>query len=501
MKILFVASEFSDFAKAGGLADVSATLPRALRKLGLDVRVLLPGYQKVLDHLDTLGLVGTLPHRAGVGPCLLAEARTRDGLSLYVLLDPSLYQREGNAYLAPSGQDWPDNDLRFARLALAAAQIAKGSAGLSWRPDLVHVNDWPGGLAPAYMRWEKAEIPSLMTVHNLAYQGVFEAGRRETLGIPEEDFSIDGVEFYDKISFLKAGLFYADAVTTVSPTYAREITTPQQGAGLHGLLAGRAAQGTLRGILNGLGEGWEPNEDPCLPKPFSIDEPAGKVAAKDLIRMALCLAPSEGPLFGIVSRLVHQKGMDLVAEIAPEIVERGGQIAILGVGDPETEENLRGVMRRHRDNMAMLNGFNEPMARRIMAASDFHLMPSRFEPCGLSQLHAQRYGALPLAHATGGLIDTIEDGETGFLFEGFRADSFLGAVARAFDAFADPVTLARMRRAAMSRNFDWTTSAAEYAKLYASLTGKPFLRLAAETAPRLGTGPGELRTASFREMP
>ena len=193
--------------------------------------------------------------------------------------------------------------------------------------------------------------------------------------------------------------------------------------------------------------------------------------------------------------------MDLVAEIAPEIVERGGQIAILGVGDPETEENLRGVMRRHRDNMAMLNGFNEPMAHRIMAASDFYLMPSRFEPCGLSQLHAQRYGALPVAHATGGLIDTIEDGETGFLFEGFRADSFLGAVARAFEAFADPPTLGRMRRAAMSRSFDWATSATEYAKLYASLTGKPFLRLASDPLPRLGTGPGELRTASFREMP
>jgi len=362
MKILFVASEFSDFAKAGGLADVCATLPRALRDLGADVRVLLPGYQKVLDGIDSLNFVGTLPRRAGVAPCLLGEARTRDGLPLYVLLDPSLYQREGNAYLGPDGADWPDNDLRFARLALAAAQIAKGDIGLPWRPDLVHANDWPGAMAAAYMRWEHVEIPSVITVHNLAHQGLFDAGRCEILGIPPEDFSIDGVEFYGKISFLKAGLYYSDSVTTVSPTYAREITTQEQGAGLEGLLAGRAAQGSLTGILNSLGEGWDPQDDPYLPAPFSAEEPAGKTAAKDLIRTAMCLTPSEGPLFGVVSRLVHQKGMDLIAEVAHEIFDRGGQIAILGVGDPETEESLRAVMRRHRDHMAMLNGFNEPMA-------------------------------------------------------------------------------------------------------------------------------------------
>lgn len=478
MRVLFVTSEFADLAKAGGLADVSAALPRALREQGIDVRVLLPAYQKVIEGIGPITVVANLPRRADIEPALLGEARTADGLTLYLVLSPSLYQREGSAYAMPSGADHSDNDLRFARLSLAAAEIAKGLPGLGWKPDLVHAQDWPSGLAAAYMKWDGVATPSVTTIHNLAHQGLFPMERREALAIPDWASGIAGVEFHGQISFLKSGLFYADHVTTVSPTYAREITTPELGVGLHGLLAGAAGEGRLTGIVNGIGEDWDPAVDPHLSRAFDIDDVAGKLAHRDEIRTSLCLAPSDGPLFGIVSRLVHQKGMDLVAEVAPEIVRRGGQIAILGIGDPDTEELLHAVIRNHRDHVAMLNGFNEPMAHRIMAASDFYLMPSRFEPCGLSQLHAQRYGSLPVAHATGGLVDTVEDGDTGFLFDGFTVEGFLGAIERAFGVYGDPAELRRMRRAAMARPVDWDDPATAYVKLFAKLTGKPVLRLA-----------------------
>jgi starch synthase len=498
MRVLFVTSEFADFAKAGGLADVSASLPRALRSQGVDVRVMLPGYQKVLDAVGEVTVVASLPRRGAIEPGLIGAARTEDGVPLYLVLSPSLYQREGSAYGAPDGTGWADNDLRFARLSLAAAELARGLKEVGWMPDLVHAHDWPAALTAAYLKWDGGHTPSIVTIHNLAHQGLFPAERREALGIPEEAFALNGVEFHGQISFLKAGLYYADHVTTVSPSYAREITTEAQGGGLHGLLAGMAAEGGLSGIVNGIGEDWDPTNDPHIGRAFGPDDPSPKAWVKERVRTSLCLPESEGPLFGIVSRLVHQKGMDLVAEVAPEIVRRGGQIAILGIGDPQTEEMLGDVVRNHRDNVAMLNGFNEPMAHRIMAASDFYLMPSRFEPCGLSQLHALRYGSLPVAHATGGLIDTIEDGETGFLFEEFAADSFIGAIARAFDTFADPAELTRMQRAAMSRSFDWTRPAVDYLRLYCRLTGKPMLRVA-RRSPATALSP-DLRAASIMSM-
>ena len=340
MRVLFVTSEFADLAKAGGLADVSAALPRALREQGIDVRVLLPAYQKVIEGIGPITVVANLPRRADIEPALLGEARTADGLTLYLVLSPSLYQREGSAYAMPSGADHSDNDLRFARLSLAAAEIAKGLPGLGWKPDLVHAQDWPSGLAAAYMKWDGVATPSVTTIHNLAHQGLFPMERREALAIPDWASGIAGVEFHGQISFLKSGLFYADHVTTVSPTYAREITTPELGVGLHGLLAGAAGEGRLTGIVNGIGEDWDPAvRSASRAGPSTSTTSPASSAHRDEIRTSLCLAPSDGPLFGIVSRLVHQKGMDLVAEVAPEIVRRGGQIAILGIGDPETEEH------------------------------------------------------------------------------------------------------------------------------------------------------------------
>jgi starch synthase len=471
IKALFVTSEVSGLAKAGGLGEVSAGLPLALRQRGIDVRVLLPAYREVVAKLPHVTWSGELPGRAGIPAARLGKAVLPDGMILYLVASPSLFDRRGTPYCTPEGADWHDNHLRFARLSLAAADIAAGRGGLEWTPDIVHANDWPGGLTPAYMRWDGTNIPTVLTIHNIAYQGNFDAGQRHLLGIPDAAFDVNGVEFHGQVSFLKAGGFYASHVTTVSPTYATEITTETLGAGLHGLMEQRAAHGQLSGIVNGIDETWDPGRDPHLPHHFDPGDLNGKQANADVVRMGLCLRPSKGPLFGIVSRMVHQKGLDLVAAAANDIVGHGGQIAILGLGDPEIEHMLSRTSRRHRDDVGVLIGFNEPMARRIVAASDFTLMPSRFEPCGLTQMQAQRYGALPIAHATGGLADTIDDGTTGFLFSTHTPDSLMEACHRAFGAYEDDAQLAAMRRAAMARSFGWSAAAAEYEALYRRLIG------------------------------
>jgi len=471
IKALFVTSEVAGLAKAGGLGDVSAGLPLALRHRGIDVRILMPAYQEVIAKLSNVNWFGDLPGRGGVPPARLGEVRLPDGIILYLVASPSLFDRRGTPYCTPEGVDWQDNHLRFARLSLAAADIAAGRGGSGWVPDIVHANDWPGGLAPAYMRWDGTNVPTVLTIHNIAYQGIFDANQRQLLAIPDAAFDVNGVEFHGRVSFLKAGGFYASHVTTVSPTYATEITTETQGAGLHGLMESRAARGQLSGIVNGIDESWDPGSDPHLPHHFDSGDLDGKQVNADAVRTGLCLRPSKGPLFGIVSRLVHQKGLDLVAEAANDIVESGGQIAILGLGDPEIEHMLSRTSRRHRDDISVLVGFNEPMAHRIVAASDFTLMPSRFEPCGLTQMQAQRYGALPIAHATGGLVDTIDDGTTGFLFSNLSSDGLMEACHRAFDAYEDEERLADMRHAAMTRRFSWAGAAAEYAALYRRLIG------------------------------
>lgn len=429
IRSLFVTSEMADFIKAGGLGDVAASLPRALHHRGMDIRILIPAYPAVLAAASSMELVGDLPGLAEIPSCRIGRFRTADGLVVYVVIAPDLYEREGSPYCRPDGTDWPNNDLRFARLSLAAAQIACGAIG--WQPDVLHLNDWPGGLAPAYLRWDATPVPSVLTLHNIAHQGLFPADRRAALGIPEDAFDINGVQFHGKIGFLKAGLYYSDHVCTVSPTYAREITTIELGGGLHGLTCGLAARGQLSGTVNGIDDSWDPTRDSHLPIHFDADKLRGKATVADIVRTSLCLAPSQGPLFGMVSRLVPQKGLDIVAEAANDIVRGGGQIAILGLGEPTTEHMLNRLARRHRDHVCVMVGFNEAMARRIVGGSDFCLMPSRFEPCGLTQMQAQRYGSLPIAHATGGLADTIEDGVTGFLFSQFSARSLLAACGRA----------------------------------------------------------------------
>ncbi|HEX2134415.1 MAG TPA: glycogen synthase GlgA [Microvirga sp.] len=479
-RILFVTSEMSDFVKAGGLGEVSAALPRALRQAH-DIRVLIPGYRRVLAG-QRVAVVGRLGSAFGLPACDLGRLETPEGLIIYVLLCPELYDREGSPYGDAAGIDWSDNDVRFARLALAAADLAGGLGDLGWRPDLLHVNDWPSALAPAYLAWREQPVPSILTIHNLAYQGLFERDRLSVLGIPESAFQIDGVEFYGKISFLKAGIFYASHLTTVSSTYAREITTPEFGCGLDGLLRTCADQGRLTGILNGIDESWDPGSDPHLAAPFEASDLAGKRTNAAQVRAEFGLGVSRGPLFAIVSRLVHQKGIDLAIEAAEAIVGRGGQIAVTGQGESHFESALQELAARHPRSVGVRIGFDETEARRIYAGSDFLLMPSRFEPCGLSQMYAQRFGSLPVAHRTGGLADTIEDGVTGFLFSDLSVTGLVGGIARAFESFGSRTRLNAMRRAAMGRTFGWQRSALRYGNVYSRLATGYLDRIGPEAA-------------------
>jgi starch synthase len=465
LKVLFVTTEMDDFVRVGGLAAVSAALPRALRPW-TDIRVLLPGYSDVVEQLTHIQIVGQCPALAEMPPCTLGRASTRDGLPVYVLLCPQLYDRPGNPYGDEQGHDWPDNDIRFARLASAAAELAAGTLDKNWAADLVHANDWQAALVPAYLAWRGSRIPSILTIHNLAYQGLFPKETLRRIGAPETSFHIDGVEFYDKLSFLKGGLVYASHLNTVSATYAKEITTQEFGCGLEGLLRIRSDASQLTGILNGIDESWDPRFCAQLAQPFGAGDWDGKLANAAYVRKQFGLAVSRGPMFALVARLVHQKGIDLVLSAADEIIEAGGQIVVTGSGEPALEQALVDAHRRRPDAIGVTIGFNDGQARRIFAGSDFTLMPSRFEPCGLSQMYAQRFGSLPIGHQTGGLAETITDGETGFLFSQPSIDSFLGGVRRAFSTFVSKDRLDSMRRSAMARTFSWDLSASLYNALY-----------------------------------
>lgn len=471
-RILFVTTEITDFVKVGGLGDVSSALPRAL-SIHHDVRVLMPAYREILESEYNIVPAGHLPAFADLPACDIGKITCRDGLILYVLLCPELYDREGTPYGTGSsgygdGQDkgWQDNDIRFARLSRAAADIALGDAHLDWKPQLLHLNDWACGLAPAYMHWQGQSIPSVFTIHNLAYQGTFKASRLKALGIPEEAFHIEGVEYYGDLSFMKAGIVYASHVTTVSATYAQEITTPTFGCGLDGLLRCKAAQGLLSGIPNGIDDSWDPRTDSHLIQAFSSNDWRGKRANADHVRRHFGLLPSQGPLFVVISRLVHQKGLDLTIKAAKAIVDAGGQIVFMGSGEREVEEALRELALRFQGAIAAYIGFDEYQARCLFAGSDFLLMPSRFEPCGLSQMYAQRFGSLPIAHRTGGLADTIEDGVTGFLFDDMQFGSYMRAIQRAFAVHKSTDLFNAMRGAAMTGRYHWRQSIVPYSKLY-----------------------------------
>ena len=461
-RVLIATTEMTDFVKAGGLGDVSASLPRALARYH-DVRVFLPGYRAVVRSAKALHLVGRVAAHHDLPACDVGELRLGDGLRVLVLCNAQLYERDGSPYADARGREWTDNDLRFATFSHAAAEIAAGRAGMAWRPDLLHLNDWPTALAACYLDWRNERVASVLTIHNLAYQGVFASSCRPRLGIPEQAL---GFGMRRQLSFLHGGMEKATVLSTVSETYARQITEPTHGCGLDALLRKRMAEGRLAGIVNGIDDSWDPTRDPALATPFGVGEWQRRRGNGDRVRAELGLRPWAGPLFAMVSRIVHQKGLDLICETAPQIIAAGGQLALIGHGEPKLEHRIAELAQCFPGRIAYYRGFDGKLARRLFAGADFLLMPSRYEPCGLSQMYAQAYGCLPLAHATGGLRDTIEDGVTGLLFPEVTAGSLRHGLQRAFRIFAEPLLFDAMRGAAMLEKHDWDGPARRYAELY-----------------------------------
>lgn len=479
LRLLFVTPECFPLVKTGGLADVSAALPAALHRLGVDVRLLLPGFPGVLAGLGALRHIVALHGLPGDAGGELLLGTTEAGIPAYVLDVPEYFRRDGHPYMGPNGRDWPDNALRFGALAWAATALGLGRADPAWRPQVVHGNDWQSGLAPAYLALSGSARPAtVLTIHNIAYQGQFPAALLNPLRLPRSAFSLRGVEYYGDIGFLKAGLYYSDRITTVSPRYADEIKTPAHGAGLHGLLEARSD--ALTGILNGVDyDIWDPRRDPDLPARYDADHLEAKASVKAHLQNEFGLAADpDRPLFGLVSRLTWHKGVDVVLDAAPDLIARGGQLVVLGNGDGTLERRLGHLASEHPAAVGLKIGYDEPLAHRLIAGADILMVPSRSEPCGLTQLYALRYGTPPMVGRTGGLADTIVEANpaalaagvaTGFAFDPGKLVELTWVVRRALELYRDPPTWRRLQRAAMAQDFGWGTSARAYRDLYLTL--------------------------------
>lgn len=474
VKVLFATSEIAPWVKTGGLGDVAGALPPALRALGVDVRVLVPRYPALAEAFPEAKEIARLEQPGGLLPhAAILEAHAADGTPLWLLDYPAYYSRAGNPYLGPEGHDWLDNHLRFGLLSRAAAWLGSDATTTVWRPEIIHCNDWQTGLAPAYLNYlPGARAKSIITVHNLAFQGLFGHAALYELGLDATAWNIDGVEYYGYLSFLKSGLRHADWITTVSPSYAAEIQTEAEGMGMDGLL--RTRGGVLSGIINGIDpDTWNPATDPHLPARYDAAKLAGKAANKAALQAELGLEPNPDlPLLGIVSRLTEQKGLDLVPPIAEALLALPAQFAVLGSGAKEIEAEFALLAAQHPGCFAVRLGFDEPLAHRIEAGADIFLMPSRFEPCGLNQMYSLRYGTPPVVRATGGLADTVIDADAdkqgnGFVFTEATAIALQAAIERAVAAWRKPARWARIRKNGMTRDLSWAEPARQYAALYA----------------------------------
>lgn len=489
MKVLYVCTELFPFLKTGGLADVSAGLAPALKSLGVDVRLLLPAFPAISGQALSTRPVARLPEGEmawGPAPALPPASLTLVtlpgfDLPVYLLQAPALYERPGNPYLGPDGKDWHDNAMRFAALGWAGATLGQG-LDPHWMPDVIHCHDWHAGLAPAYVRafsLAHQDTPAtIFTIHNLAYQGLFAADEFPPLGLPASWFDVDGLEFFGRISFMKAAIRYADRITTVSPTYAHEMTSAAQGCGLDGLLRQRAD--ALSGILNGVDDQiWNPMTDALLPAPYDEHELQGKTLAKRALQIKFALEPRTNALvFGVVSRLTEQKGLHLLPQVLAELVQRGGQVALLGQGDLALEQAFVDAAIRYPGQVGVRIGYDEGTAHAVIAGADVILVPSEFEPCGLTQLYGLRYGTLPLVRRVGGLADTVVDctlenldegSATGFVFDELSPVGLLAAVRRAFALFRRPDEWLAVQQRGMRLRFDWRTAAQHYLAMYQSL--------------------------------
>ena len=475
MRVLFLAAEVAPFSKTGGLGDVAGALPAALAARGHQVTVVTPLYREVKERGVAVGLTFSLRFPFGEVRAGLREVLPGPGHRVLLLDAPDYFDRDG-LYQGTQGE-YPDNHRRFGFFSIAALSAAE-RLGLGFEPQVIHLNDWQTGLAAlaltqGFSHTALGQAKSVFTIHNLAYQGNFSKAVMDDLGVPWSTFHPGGVEFYDRVSFLKAGLSYADAVTTVSPTYAKEIQTPEGGNGLDGLL--RSRSGVLQGLLNGVDyREWNPQSDRHLPASFSRDDLGGKAVCKSVLRRRFELGgDAQAPLFGVVSRLTGQKGVDLLLEAMPALLERGGEAVVLGSGEAVFERALLQLKARYPGRTGVELRFDEPLAHLIEAGADFFLMPSRYEPCGLNQLYSLRYGTVPVVRATGGLEDTVVDLaeplSTGVKFREYQGAALVEAIDRALALYRDLAALSAVRQRAMGCDFSWDVAASRYERLYRSL--------------------------------
>jgi starch synthase len=475
MNVLSVSSEVFPFVKTGGLADVVGALPVALKPHGVAMRVLLPGYPSVMAATKgSKSLHGYADLFGGEARILAVQAH---GMDVLVLDAPHLYDRPGNPYLGPDGKDWSDNAIRFAALSTVAADIGRGALK-SWVPDILHLHDWQAALAALDVR-HRGGPRTIVTVHNIAFQGQFPAAIFSRLGLPASAFSMEGIEFYGNVSFLKGGLATADVITTVSPTYAREICTPEYGMGLDGLL--RARRLNTSGIVNGIDtQIWNPATDGALASTFTSKTLADRKANKRELERRFGLESGDGILHGVVSRLTWQKGLDILSQQLDWLVASGARLAIIGTGEPGIEEAFAAASLRHKGRVGLVLKYDEALSHLVQGGGDTMLVPSRFEPCGLTQLYGLRYGCVPVVARTGGLADTVIDANeaalsagvaTGFQFSPVDEPSLQNALQRAAAAFSDPKLWARLQTNGMAQDVSWDRSASHYASLYRQLKG------------------------------
>lgn len=476
MNILFATSEAYPLVKTGGLADVSASLPRALLKLGHLVRIVMPAYKSVLEKqkgqlkLLTEVLVDGQPIK--IWQTRLPHSR----VSVWLVDFPLISEREGNPYVDEEGQDWPDNHRRFYFFCRLTAELAMGRIDLHWTPDLVHCNDWQTGLIPALLSQESKPPATVFTVHNLAYHGLFPYTAFAELNLPAQLWHHEALEFYQQLSFIKGGLIFADRITTVSPTYAKEIQTQAWGCGLEGVLQSRKQD--LYGILNGIDmQEWNPGRDPHLEMPYSWRSLGKKAINKKALLQRLELPEqTKTPLLGFVGRLVEQKGIDLLLAVLPTLLEtKKCQLVMLGSGATHYQQALKILAHKYPRQFTLILGYDEALAHQIEAGSDAFLMPSLFEPCGLNQLYSLRYGTPPIVHAVGGLRDTVVDiaedttQANGFCFYQATAEGLFGAIKKALDCYRNPELWRQLQINGMRREFSWDKSAQEYQALYQEL--------------------------------
>jgi len=470
LRALFCAAEIYPMAKTGGLGDVAAALPAALREAGTDIRLLMPAYRSALASVTDAAPVQVLGDINGCGPTdVLLGSAPQTGLPVYLIRNQRLFERDGGPYHDARGRPWPDNAERFAVLCRAAAAVATDGPG-GWRPELVHVNDWHTALIPSVLGALGAPVASVLTIHNAAYQEPLTADMQERLGIPTGRGELHAAT----PSFLSAGIAAADRLTTVSPTYAKEIQTPQFGCGLERLLAARAA--VLRGILNGIDVAvWNPHTDEHIAQRYSERDLSGKAGCKRALCAEMGLAPdSRKPLLACVSRLTPQKGLDVLLAVLPQLLAADLSFVVLGTGDRALESGFTKLAERHPGCLAVRIAYDEALAHRIVAGADLFVMPSRFEPCGLNQMYSQRYGTIPIVHPVGGLADTVRDaadgdagGEgTGFFIAGLSPAKLAATASTAVRWYHDTPAWQQLQRNGMKQDFSWKEPARAYADVY-----------------------------------